>query len=71
MKPPNNKLPKNNSLSLEDVPQEHREEAINWTKNMQVEFETLSKATGWPIEKIYDIYNLFGIHLGMGLDDEP
>ena len=58
---------KNNSLiSLEkDIPEEYREEVIAWLKNLEAEFEGMSKATGWPIEKIRGIYNLFGIHLGM------
>lgn len=57
---------KKSSISLEDIPKEHREEAIEWLKKLEAEFEVMSKATGWPIEKIREIYKLFGIRLGMG-----
>jgi hypothetical protein len=62
-------LKKNSSTSLENIPEEHREEAIEWLKNLEVRFEDMSKATGWPIEKIRKIYNMFGIHLGIALEN--
>lgn len=65
------KIKKNSSIiSLKDIPEEHREEAIEWLKNTEASFEAMSKATGWSIEKIREIYNLFGIHLGMALQND-
>ena len=57
-------------ISMDDIPEEHREEVLEWLKKQQVEFDALSKVTGWPIEKIYQIYNAFGVHLGMGFNEE-
>lgn len=63
-------MKKNSSISLgKDIPEEHREEVVEWLKNLETEFEVMSKATGWPIEKIREIYNLFGIRLGMAFQN--
>ena len=59
-------MKKNSLISLEkDIPEEHREEVIEWLKNLEAESEVMSKATGWSIEKTKEIHNLFGIRLGM------
>ena len=63
-------MKKNSSISLEkDIPEEHRKEVIEWLKNLEAEFEVMSKSTGWPIEKIRETYNLFGIRLGMAFQN--
>jgi hypothetical protein len=63
-------IKKNSSIFIDDIPEERRKESIEWVKNLEAEFEVMSKATWWPIEKIRGIYNLFGIRLGMAFQND-
>jgi hypothetical protein len=38
-------IKKNSSIFIDDIPEERRKESIEWVKNLEAEFEVMSKAT--------------------------